>query len=108
MYLFINCVKVHSLTQFVQSHISSAKYITEDGCENQVLYSLPYDTISYFGEFFAVLEKDFDKFGVKGFGINLTTLEDVFLKVGEDHTVKPKTVDITGIGSDTKYEVSLS
>jgi hypothetical protein len=45
-------------------------------------------------------------FEVTNFGVSTTTLEDVFLKVGEDHTVTPdsSTANNYGIGTDRAYE----
>mmetsp|Transcript_26129 Transcript_26129/g.35915 ORF Transcript_26129/g.35915 Transcript_26129/m.35915 type:complete len:1375 (+) Transcript_26129:1-4125(+) len=101
--------QLNSLTTFVQSCVPSAKYIEEDGSENQVLYVLPFDSVHLFGPFFNKLEASnaLDQFGVSNFGVNITSLEDVFLKVGEDHTVTPNLeAQNFGIGSRS-YEVNF-
>lgn len=103
----VNPEKLAEITSYVQSFIPTAKYIEEDGSENQILYSLPFDTVSKFGPFFTDLEENFKKFNLSNFGVNITTLEDVFLKVGEDHTVTPGEVTGYGIGADRVYKSNL-
>ena len=101
---------LHSLTSFVQKHVPSAKYIVEDGAENQVLYSLSFDSVHLFGQLFHELEAEnaLNKFGVSNFGVTITSLEDVFLKVGEDHTVTPQQLETQNFGIGTRsYEVSF-
>jgi ATP-binding cassette subfamily A (ABC1) protein 3 len=100
--------KLAALTQFVTNYIPEAKYFEEDGAENQVLYSLPFETVSKFGKFFTDLESNFVKLGVTNYGVTITSLEDVFLKVGEDHTVTPQANAARyGIGKDRQYHANL-
>jgi hypothetical protein len=101
---------IAALTNFVCASIPEAKYVEEDGADAQVLYSLPFHTISRFGPFFGQLEKRMDKLYVTSYGVTITSLEDVFLKVGEDHTVTPQDSNIQsyGIGQDCKYEANFT
>lgn len=69
-----------------------------------MLFRLPFSTVSKFGRFFAELESDLDTLKVSNFGVTIPSLEDVFLKVGEDHSVTPTEGSIAGIGADRKYE----
>jgi ABC-type multidrug transport system ATPase subunit len=96
---------LENLTAFVESNIPGASYISEDGEEEQAIYNLPFDSISKFGDFFALVEKSLDKFEVSNFGVSITSLEDVFLKVGEDHSVKPTG---KGIGSGGTFTSSFT
>ena len=97
-----------NLTAFVQRHIPEATYFEEDGAEAQALYSLPFNTVEKFGGFFTDLEGSLQQLGVTNFGVNITSLEDVFLKVGEDHTVTPHAGEgMAGIGADRKYNSNL-
>ena len=48
----------------------------------QAVYVLPFDAVPHFGPFFSKLEGSLGDFGVANFGVSITTLEDVFLKVG--------------------------
>ena len=100
--------KLLALSAFVTSHVPEAKYFQEDGAENQVLYSLPFETVSKFGKFFTQLEANFVKLGVTNYGVTITSLEDVFLKVGEDHTVTPQAnPEGYGIGKDRQYHANI-
>jgi len=93
-----------NLTSFVTKYIPEARYLEELGKENQAIYCLPFHTVSLFGKFFEVLEPNLTSFQVKNFNLTITTLEEVFLKVGEDHTVTPHTQGNLGIGSDRQYQ----
>jgi hypothetical protein len=95
-----------SLTTFVQASIPEAKYFEEDGAEEQALYSLPFNTVNKFGPFFTKLENSINTLGVTNFGVTITSLEDVFLKVGEDHSVTPSLNKEYGIGT-RKYESNM-
>jgi hypothetical protein len=101
--------QVEQLTAFVQSSIPEAKYFEEDGAEEQVLYSLPFHTVSLFGPFFTKLDANLSKLNVSNYGVTITSLEDVFLKVGEDHTVTPQqTGNNYGIGKDRTYQSNMT
>jgi ATP-binding cassette subfamily A (ABC1) protein 3 len=95
-----------ALTNFVTSNVPKAKLAEIEGDETQVVYELPFESIGYFGPFFTRLETDISKFNVSNFGITLTSLEDVFLQVGEDQDSKPK--PITGEGIGNKHHFSSS
>jgi hypothetical protein len=99
--------KLNELTIFVQKYIPTAQYTVEDGSENQVIYSLPFDSVKLFGPFFSALEKGLNEHDVSNFGVTITSLEDVFLKVGEDHSVTPKEAVLLGIGSDRSYNTNF-
>jgi ATP-binding cassette subfamily A (ABC1) protein 3 len=105
----MNQENIAQLTAFIKSYIPEASYVEEDGADNQVLYSLPFNTVSKFGVFFTALEDALVKFNVTNFGVTITSLEDVFLKVGEDHTVTPQKIDgSTGIGAATNYHANFT
>lgn len=103
--------KLAALSDFVKGFIPSAKYFEEDGAEGQVLYSLPFEAVHMFGPFFTKLEEDgrMADLHVSNFGVTITSLEDVFLKVGEDHTVTPTGENtMKGIGADRNYSSNLT
>ena len=96
-----------NLTAFVQSSIPEAKYFTEDGAEEQALYSLPFSTVKKFGPFFSKLDTSLPSLNVSNYGVTITSLEDVFLKVGEDHSVTPQAASAHGIGKDRSYQSNM-
>jgi hypothetical protein len=55
--------------------------LTEDGNDAQILFTLPFPSAKMFGGFFTALEKALDELHVTNFGVTITSLEDVFLKV---------------------------
>eukprot|EP01035_Chromulina_nebulosa_P017263 gene17263-22795_t len=109
---------LNNLTNFIKQYIPNASYESniegshvkdEVGAvdEGQITYILPFDSIGLFGNFFEVLNQNISKFQVSNYGITITSLEDVFLKIGEDSTVTPKQTNIVGIGSDRSYEITF-
>lgn len=99
--------QIATLTNFIQSHIKTAKFVDSDGIDHQIVYSLPFDTVKLFGPFFTALEDKLSSLGVTKFGVTITSLEDVFLKVGEDHTVTPQTTAAPGIGGQRNYHTNF-
>jgi ATP-binding cassette subfamily A (ABC1) protein 3 len=102
-----------NLTKFVHNYIPEAKHFEEDGAENQILYSLPFKSVDKFGDFFNALEVEQQSLNITSYGVTITSLEDVFLKVGGDHTVTPteettqRMLATHGIGK-TNYDFSLT
>lgn len=95
-----------ALTHYVQSGIPGSSYNAEEASDVQAVYVLPFDSISHFGAFFTQLTQDLTSLHVKKFGVMITSLEDVFLKVGEDHSVTPQGHEYLprGIGAERAYE----
>jgi ATP-binding cassette subfamily A (ABC1) protein 3 len=76
----------------------------------QIQYTLPFNTVHIFGRFFQSLgskESMKDTYNVCDVGMNIADLEEVFLKVGGDHSVKPLDTH-QGIGSVSKYTPTLT
>jgi len=99
--------KQAALTEFVTSSIPGSQYSSHEGdivSDGQSTYVLPFDAQTHFGEFFTKFDEVQSNFGVESYGVQITSMEDVFLKVGEDHTVVPKTDHAIGIGGEANYE----
>ena len=75
--------QIEELTDYIKSYISNAFYVPgqNSGADVQLQYTLPFDSISKFGEFFLNLDNDLSKFCASKYGVTITSLEDVFLKV---------------------------
>lgn len=84
--------QVQELTAFIQSHLPDAVLHSPEGnaIEIQLQYTLPFDSVTKFGQFFMELDNNFHKFCVSKYGITITSLEDVFLKV----ITSPKHLDL--------------
>ncbi len=94
--------QVGALTQYVNKFIPEAAFKEEIGQDTIITFTLPFNAVGKFGKFFQSLEKDLPSLAVTGFNLTITTLEDVFLKVGEDHTVTPHSdANNIGIGART-------
>ena len=77
----LNCI-VSEVESLVNSFIPSAKKVTDIGME--LSFILPSTEACIFPDLFDELERDKETLGVASFGISITTMEEVFLKVGED------------------------
>eukprot|EP01039_Chlorochromonas_danica_P019167 gene19167-23166_t len=88
------------LTEYVESYVPGAKYHVEDGSEHLAMYMLPFTALNKFGPFFSSLTADkLQKLQVSEYNLSIVSLEDVFLKVGADHTVTPAAESVVGIGN---------
>ena len=67
--------------KFVQGHVGTASLQSNVGAELNIL--LPRDTAGSFEALFDALDKGLADLGLDGYGCTVTTLEEVFLKVGE-------------------------
>ncbi|CAK4593959.1 unnamed protein product [Aphanomyces euteiches] len=71
-----------ALVDFVQGHIGeSTKVLSNVGTE--ISFQLPLDCSHLFAKMFAELDDKLDNLGVLSYGISVTTLEEVFIKVAE-------------------------
>ena len=68
--------------QLVKSFVSGAEQVTDVGAE--LSYILPSSSTPSFPELFDRLEADKVALGIQSFGVSITTMEEVFMKVGED------------------------
>ncbi|OQR81399.1 ATP-binding Cassette (ABC) Superfamily [Thraustotheca clavata] len=75
--------KSHALTEFIQQHVPAAKVLSNVGSE--IGYQLPIDSSPVFPEMFRALESKETQTALRitSFGISVTTLEEVFIKVAE-------------------------
>eukprot|EP01135_Chromosphaera_perkinsii_P007716 Nk52_evm5s967 gene=Nk52_evmTU5s967 len=75
-----------SVTRFIQSHIPDA--IPEMSYGNELSYTIPSKFSESFEAFFCALEDKLNTLKLKGYGISATTLEEVFLAVGNEVDVE--------------------
>ncbi|XP_033703106.1 cholesterol transporter ABCA5 isoform X2 [Tursiops truncatus] len=72
------CCATESLSSLVKQHIPAATLLQQS--DQQLVYSLPFKDMDKFSGLFAVLDTHSD-LGVISYGVSMTTLEDVFLKL---------------------------
>ncbi|CAG5129798.1 unnamed protein product [Candidula unifasciata] len=75
-----NC-DVKQIIQLVKSHIGQAELESNVGAE--LSFILPQSCVSSFEALFSELEQRQKELGISSFGASVTTMEEVFLKVGE-------------------------
>ncbi|CAH3155544.1 unnamed protein product [Porites evermanni] len=69
------------ISSLVKSHVPKAEIISAVGTEIQ--FVLPSESSQNFETLFSGLENNLEQYGVTSFGVSVTTLEEVFMKVGE-------------------------
>ncbi len=71
-----------------------------DESDTLATYMLNFDSIGKFGAFFSSLDPiRMTQLQVSEYNLAIVSLEDVFLKVGADHTVTPTSENVVGIGN---------
>ncbi len=70
-----------SLQAYIKDHVPSAAALTNVGTELSL--SLPLASSSRFPELFRHLEEQGGALGVRSFGLSVTTLEEVFIRIGK-------------------------
>lgn len=75
-------VSTKNVTSLVTQYVTKAKLEGDIGKE--LKYILPTAEISKFEGLFEALEDQSQQLGIESYGVSLTTLEDVFLKIGDD------------------------
>ncbi|CAK9086607.1 unnamed protein product [Durusdinium trenchii] len=73
-----------ALLTLITSKCSKAEVLSDVGAE--LTYRMPFEESSRFPELFEQMEQEPLRYGVELFGVSVTTLEEVFLRVGRDHT----------------------
>ncbi|KAI9140082.1 hypothetical protein BKA69DRAFT_1081761 [Paraphysoderma sedebokerense] len=75
---------VSTVNSFIVQYIPSAKQTRNVGSE--LSFTLPYQSVSEFKHFFDALEDEMGRLGIDSFGLSMTTLEEVFLKLENEDT----------------------
>lgn len=74
--------KSHKVTELLAKYIPEIEIESDIGTE--LSYQLPETRVSIFEQMFTDLESQGETLHLGGYGVSLTTLEEVFLKVGSD------------------------
>ena len=69
------------IEQLVKSFVPEAERVTDVGAE--LSFILPSSSTPSFPNLFDKLEADKTDLGIQSFGVSITTMEEVFIKVGE-------------------------
>jgi len=68
------------INELVREHVNNAQLLSTHGAE--LIYRLPFETSKQFPSMFRQIDEQKDKLHVDSYGISVTTLEEVFIKVG--------------------------
>jgi len=68
-----------AMKELVQSHVNSAELLNDVGTE--LSFQLPFSASSKFPALFENIENDQDNLGLESYGVSVTTLEEVFIKI---------------------------
>ncbi|XP_030830907.1 ATP-binding cassette transporter subfamily A isoform X1 [Strongylocentrotus purpuratus] len=74
-------VDMNSIQHMIKNHIPNASLESRVGSE--IDYILPRESSSTFKDLFTQLENERGPLGIDSFGVSVTTMEEVFMKVGE-------------------------
>jgi ATP-binding cassette, subfamily A (ABC1), member 3 len=78
-----------SVIDLVQSFVPEAQLLTSVGAE--LTLELPFSSSSKFESMFVALDQSLESLGIQSYGVSVTTLEEVFLKVASgSHTFMTK------------------
>ncbi|XP_071081916.1 phospholipid-transporting ATPase ABCA3-like [Haliotis cracherodii] len=89
--------QVASVTAVVQQHVSTA--VMESEINAELSYLLPDDQSANFVALFTEIESRAKELGITSFGTSATTMEEVFLKAGEEEQVEEQAYDNDSVGS---------
>ncbi|XP_067683951.1 phospholipid-transporting ATPase ABCA3-like isoform X2 [Haliotis asinina] len=88
---------VASVTAVVQQHVPTA--VLESEINAELSYLLPDDQSANFPALFTEIESRGKELGITSFGTSATTMEEVFLKAGEEEVVQEQGYDNDSVGS---------
>ena len=78
--------------QYLESKIGEVKKLSE--VSSEITYQIP-TALSYkFKDFFPLFDQELDSLDIRSYGISVTTLEEVFLKVGHGDDTDKNTNEI--------------
>ena len=70
------------VTQFVSSYVPESRLSSEISAE--LTYTLPQNSSSTFPQLFDAIQREKSNLAIGGYGMSITTMEEVFLKVGNE------------------------
>ncbi|XP_078610116.1 cholesterol transporter ABCA5-like isoform X1 [Branchiostoma floridae x Branchiostoma japonicum] len=100
----LNCDRTQ-ITAKIQEHVPEAELIRSHAME--LSYTLPLERVENFADLFSMLDSNSDSLGVQNYGISMTTLEEVFLKLREDEEAEEGGKSSNGIAKTDDFEVRV-
>eukprot|EP01022_Parablepharisma_sp_SALTPOND_P028453 TRINITY_DN70995_c0_g1_i1.p1 TRINITY_DN70995_c0_g1~~TRINITY_DN70995_c0_g1_i1.p1 ORF type:complete len:771 (+),score=42.77 TRINITY_DN70995_c0_g1_i1:1465-3777(+) len=81
------------ITGLISIHVPNYTKLSESRTE--VVYRLPFEAVKQFPGLFSEIDRSSDKLGISSYGVAITSLEDVFLKVGANAKALQRKVEIS-------------
>lgn len=102
-------VNLHVLTRLVKTYVPTAKVLSTAGGE--VVFRLPMSETKRFPSLLRSIEAERENIGVGAYGVSMTTLEEVFLRIGVEvrkREEKEEAETFTSSSVDEKTELEKS
>jgi hypothetical protein len=77
----VNEFHLESVTSLMKKHVSDYKLLSDAGKE--ISFQLPFSSSSSFAGLFSDIESNLDNLRLRSYGISVTTLEEVFIRVSK-------------------------
>eukprot|EP01091_Cochliopodium_minus_P007664 TRINITY_DN17556_c0_g1_i1.p1 TRINITY_DN17556_c0_g1~~TRINITY_DN17556_c0_g1_i1.p1 ORF type:complete len:456 (-),score=137.87 TRINITY_DN17556_c0_g1_i1:63-1430(-) len=79
----------NEIINFISDFLNDIKVLNKTN--EQMKIEIPYNLVSVFSSFFPKLDDSLPKLGIKGYGLSMTTLEQIFLKITEENDYEDQT-----------------
>ncbi|KAM9967074.1 hypothetical protein ACTFIR_007311 [Dictyostelium discoideum] len=100
----IDQFNVDQVTQFIRDQIPDVTVLSNAGSE--ISFRLPTASLPVFSKFFKDFDENLSNFHIDSYGISVTTLEEVFLKIGTDIDTDALSI-ADGNGNDDELKRSI-
>ncbi|KAN0018400.1 hypothetical protein ACTFIU_011016 [Dictyostelium citrinum] len=102
----IDQFNVDQVTQFIREQIPDVTVLSNAGSE--ISFRLPTASLPVFSKFFKEFDDNLTNFHIDSYGISVTTLEEVFLKIGTDIDTDVSIADDSNGGEELKRAIAVS
>ncbi|XP_066291529.1 cholesterol transporter ABCA5-like [Branchiostoma lanceolatum] len=100
----LNCDSTQ-VTAKIEEHVPEAELIRSHAME--LSYTLPLERVENFADLFSTLDNNSGTLGIQNYGISMTTLEEVFLKLREDEEAEEGGKSSNGVVKTSDLEVRM-
>jgi len=80
--------EIDDLTELIKKYVAGSELSMQAGTE--LMFQLPFVEQEKYKSLFTELDETLDDYGIRSYGVSITTLEDVFMRVGEGDGTKVK------------------
>ena len=99
---------VSKIIAFASGHVPGATFAPAESSAASLCLILPFSSAQFFPGFFSALDECMSDFCITGYGVAITSLEEVFLKTGGDHDLQGDDATLlTGSAEADQIEESI-